>query len=36
MVIVVPPGEIEDHTRHPTYYDPVFSYLREIGLTVLS
>jgi len=36
MVIVVPPGEIEDHTRHPAYYDPVFSYLREIGLTVLS
>lgn len=36
MVIVVPPGEVEDHTRNPSYYDPVFSYLREIGLTVLS
>jgi DUF2075 family protein len=32
MVIFVPPGDPTDHTRPPAYYDPVFRYLREIGL----
>jgi len=33
MVIVVPPGDLEDPTRNPTFYDSTFEYLREIGFT---
>lgn len=32
MVIVVPNGDKEDHTRPPKFYDPIFNYLREIGV----
>jgi len=32
MVIVVPDGDTEDPTRAPAFYDPTFSYLRQIGL----
>ena len=35
MVIVVPPGSVEDETRDPAFYDPTFDYLRKIGLEVL-
>ena len=35
MVIVVPEGNIEDHTRKPEYYDPTFNYLKSIGLKIL-
>jgi hypothetical protein len=35
MVIVVPNGDPEDHTRKAEYYDPVFEYLKEIGFTEL-
>lgn len=35
MVIVVPEGDIEDHTRNPLFYDVTFSYLSEIGFTVI-
>ena len=31
MVIVVPPGDSEDPTRHPKFYDSTFEYLKEIG-----
>lgn len=31
MVIVVPQGNDEDHTRPPKFYDSTFNYLREIG-----
>lgn len=31
MVIVVPLGNDEDHTRPAKFYDPTFSYLKEIG-----
>lgn len=31
MVLVVPSGDIEDHTRSPQYYDGTFNYLKEIG-----
>ena len=31
MVIVVPSGDAEDHTRKAEYYDPVFDYLKSIG-----
>lgn len=33
MVIVVPPGDAEDPTRNPKFYDPIFEYLREIGFS---
>lgn len=33
MVIVVPSGDIEDPTRHPEFYDPIFEYLKEIGFS---
>jgi DUF2075 family protein len=35
MVIVVPHGDCEDQTRSPAFYDPTFSYLSEIGFSVL-
>jgi len=35
-VIVVPQGDDEDPTRAPAFYDPVFRFLREIGVPVLS
>ncbi|HAB50730.1 MAG: hypothetical protein A2315_12260 [Ignavibacteria bacterium RIFOXYB2_FULL_35_12] len=31
MVIVVPQGNDEDHTRPPKFYDSTFNYLKEIG-----
>lgn len=31
MVLVVPTGDTEDHTRSPQYYDGTFNYLKEIG-----
>lgn len=31
MVIVVPEGDQEDHTRRSDFYDPIFGYLKEIG-----
>lgn len=35
MVIVVPEGNIEDHTRKVEYYDPTFEYLKGVGIGVL-
>lgn len=34
MVIVVPEGNTEDHTRKAEYYDSTYEYLVNIGLTV--
>lgn len=31
MVIVVPPGDPEDPTRIPDFYNPIFEYLQSIG-----
>jgi len=31
MVLVVPEGDIEDHTRSAKYYDGTYSYLKDIG-----
>jgi len=31
MVIVVPPGDSEDATRDPGFYNPTYEYLRKIG-----
>lgn len=35
MVIVVPPGDSEDRTRVPEFYDPTFDYLKNIGFQVI-
>ena len=35
MVIVVPSGDADDHTRDSAYYDPIFEYLKSIGIPVL-
>lgn len=35
MVIVVPEGDPEDHTRKAEYYDTTFNYLRSIGINLL-
>ncbi|MGC9258912.1 MAG: DUF2075 domain-containing protein [Phycisphaerae bacterium] len=35
MVIVVPPGNAEDPTRNPGFYDPIYDYLRRIGIDEL-
>lgn len=32
MVICVPEGDKDDHTRKPEYYDPIYNYLLSIGL----
>ena len=31
MIIVVPAGDENDHTRPPSFYDPTFEYLKNIG-----
>ncbi len=31
MVIVVPSGDNEDHTRSPKFYDSTYQYLKDIG-----
>jgi LytTr DNA-binding domain. len=35
MVIVVPEGDSEDHTRKPEYYDTTYQYLKRAGLDIL-
>jgi hypothetical protein len=35
MVVVVPPGNDEDPTRRPTYYDATFDYLVRTGMSVI-
>jgi len=35
MVIVVPNGDSEDHTRLPEFYDSTFNYLKNIGIKVI-
>lgn len=35
MVIVVPPGDSDDPTRNPEFYDPTFDYLGEIGFSCI-
>jgi hypothetical protein len=32
MVVFVPPGDPEDPTRSPAFYDPTFNYLRDLGI----
>ena len=33
MVVFVPPGDINDPTRSPAFYDSTFNYLRELGIS---
>ena len=35
MVIFVPPGDVNDPTRAPEFYDGTFEYLQELGLSVI-
>jgi len=35
MVIFIPEGSSTDPTRHPSYYDSTFAYLRSVGLREL-
>ena len=35
MVIMVPPGDTEDPTRHPAFYDATFNYLKNIGFLTI-
>jgi len=35
MVIVIPEGDKDDHTRPPSYYDSTYDYLKEIGFKEL-
>ncbi|PKN75201.1 MAG: hypothetical protein CVU49_05125 [Candidatus Cloacimonetes bacterium HGW-Cloacimonetes-2] len=35
LVIVVPEGDAEDPTRKPEYYDPMYNYLKSIGMEEL-
>lgn len=35
MIIVVPEGDYHDPTRKPAFYDPTFTYLRDLGLTII-
>ncbi|AWI08434.1 DUF2075 domain-containing protein [Ereboglobus luteus] len=36
MVIFVPPGDADDPTRSPEYYDKTYQYLTELGLPIIS
>jgi hypothetical protein len=35
MVVFVPPGDAEDPTRSPAYYDATWRYLEAAGLAVI-
>lgn len=35
MILVVPEGNREDHTRQPEFYDATFEYLKSLGFELL-
>lgn len=35
MVIFVPPGDADDHTREPAVYDATYNYLKSLGMPVV-
>jgi len=35
MIVFVPPGEANDPTRSPAYYDSTFDYLRTVGIAAI-
>jgi hypothetical protein len=36
MVVFVPPGDVNDPTRLPSFYDSTFNYLQELGIPALA
>jgi hypothetical protein len=36
MVIFVPPGNVEDETRPPRFYNETFGYLAQSGIPILA
>ena len=36
MVLFIPPGDSEDATRRPEFYDPTFNYFVSLGIPILS
>jgi hypothetical protein len=35
MVVFVPPGDPQDPTRSPDFYDSTFDYLRDLGIPTI-
>jgi len=35
MVIFIPPGDANDHTRPPEFYDETYGFLREVGVEAI-
>lgn len=35
MVIFVPPGDGDDPTREPAFYDDTYKYLTDLGIAVV-
>ena len=35
MVIVVPNGDLDDQTRPPSFYDPIYDYLVKVGIQTI-
>lgn len=35
MIIVIPEGNHEDHTRLPEFYNPTFEYLKNVGFKII-
>ena len=35
MIMVIPEGSSEDHTRQPQFYDSTFEYLKNIGFEII-
>lgn len=36
MIILIPEGNSEDHTREPEFYDKTFEYFKSLGLPILN
>lgn len=36
MIILIPEGNSEDHTRDPVFYDKTFEYFKSLGLPILN
>ena len=32
MVIYIPKGNAEDHTRNPKYYNDTYKYFKDLGI----
>lgn len=35
MIIVIPEGDNEDHTRKPEFYDETYNYVKSIGFSII-